>query len=177
MNYLEKCFRLYLEESIIRFFHVHSFVIIEIYYEKKEIKATALELFLPPNKVKKLLLTGNIPTYPETEQIQELMSQGKTITEIQETMDLSYSALHTYLPYTKVIYKMSEISQNVGGIGHKLQAEEGRCGNTYGSANRRSSVELYCRIPAVSVPYRYWPSIFLHTEDGKKWGIHQRTFH
>ena len=25
---------------------------------------------------------------------------------------LSYSALHTYLPYSKVIYKMSEISQN-----------------------------------------------------------------
>ena len=27
-------------------------------------------------------------------------------------MRLSYSTLHTYLPYTKVIYKMSEISQN-----------------------------------------------------------------
>ncbi len=27
-------------------------------------------------------------------------------------MSLSYSTLHTYLPYTKVIYKMSEISQN-----------------------------------------------------------------
>ena len=27
-------------------------------------------------------------------------------------MGLSYSALHTYLPYSKVIYKMSEISQN-----------------------------------------------------------------
>ena len=32
--------------------------------------------------------------------------------EIQHIMDLSYSALHTYLPYSKVIYKMSEISQN-----------------------------------------------------------------
>lgn len=27
-------------------------------------------------------------------------------------MGLSYSTLHIYLPYTKVIYKMSEISQN-----------------------------------------------------------------
>ena len=84
----------------------------EIYQEKKEIKATALELSLPPNKVKKLLITGNVLTYPETEQIQELLKLGKTITEIQETMGLSYSALHTYLPYTKVVYKMSEISQN-----------------------------------------------------------------
>ena len=84
----------------------------EIYHEKKEIKATALELSLPPNKVKKLLITGKVLTYPETEQIQELLKLGKTITEIQEIMGLSYSALHTYLPYTKVVYKMSEISQN-----------------------------------------------------------------
>lgn len=86
--------------------------VVEIYREKKEIKATALELSLPPNKVKKLLITGKVLAYPETEQIQELLKCGKTITEIQKTMGLSYSTLHTYLPYTKVVYKMSEISQN-----------------------------------------------------------------
>lgn len=32
--------------------------------------------------------------------------------EIQSIMGLSYSAINTYLPYTKVIYKLSEISQN-----------------------------------------------------------------
>lgn len=84
----------------------------EIYQEKKEIKATALELSLPPNKVKKLLITGKVLAYPETKQIQELLKRSKTITEIQEIMGLSYSALHTYLPYTKVVYKMSEFSQN-----------------------------------------------------------------
>ena len=84
----------------------------EIYHEKGEIKATALELSLPPNKVKKLLITGKVLSYPETDQIQELMGQGRTMAEIQQIMGLSYSALHTYLPYTKVIYKMSEISQN-----------------------------------------------------------------
>ena len=84
----------------------------EIYREKGEIKATALELSLPPGKVKKLLITGNVLSYPETEQIQELLRQGKTMVEIQHMMGLSYSTLHTYLPYSKVIYKMSEISQN-----------------------------------------------------------------
>ena len=84
----------------------------EIYREKGEIKATALELSLPPGKVKKLLITGNVLSYPETKQIQDFMRQGKTMAEIQHMMDLSYSALHTYLPYSKVIYKMSEISQN-----------------------------------------------------------------
>ena len=67
---------------------------------------------LPPNKIKKLLITGNVLSYPETKQIQDLMQQGKTMAEIQYMMGLSYSTLHTYLPYTKVIYKMSEISQN-----------------------------------------------------------------
>ena len=84
----------------------------EIYQEKKEIKATALELSLPPNKVKKLLISGNVLTYPETKQIQDLMRQGKTMAEIQRIMGLGYSTLHTYLPYTKVVYKMSENSQN-----------------------------------------------------------------
>ena len=84
----------------------------EIYREKREIKATSLELDLPPGKVKKLLITGNVLSYPETIHIQALMRQGKTMAEIQSIMGLSYSALHTYLPYSKVIYKMSEISQN-----------------------------------------------------------------
>lgn len=88
----------------------------EIYKEKKEIKATALELSLPPNKVKKLLITGNVLSYSETAQIQFLMQQGKTIAEIQHIMGLSYSSIHAYLPYTKVIYKMSEISQNAERI-------------------------------------------------------------
>ena len=87
-------------------------IVAEIYHEKKEIKAAASELSLPPNKVKKMLITGKVLTYPETEQIQQFQKQGKTITEIQEIMGLSYSTLHTYLPYTKVVYKMSEISQN-----------------------------------------------------------------
>ena len=84
----------------------------EIYREKGEIRATALELSLPPGKVKKLLITGKVLSYPETEQIQKLLRQGRTMTEIQHIMGLGYSTLHTYLPYTKVIYKMSEISQN-----------------------------------------------------------------
>lgn len=41
----------------------------EIYLKKGEIKATALELTLPPGKVKKLLITANILSYPETKQI------------------------------------------------------------------------------------------------------------
>lgn len=91
-------------------------IVTEIYKKNQEIKATALELSLPPHKVKKLLITGNVISYPETEQIQALLQQGRTIEEIQGIMGLSYSTINTYLPYTKVIYKMSEISQNAERI-------------------------------------------------------------
>lgn len=84
----------------------------EVYQDTNEIKATAIELSLPPNKVKKLLITSGVLKYPETEQIQLLLQQGKTMAEMQTIMGLGYSTINTYLPYTKVIYKLSEISQN-----------------------------------------------------------------
>lgn len=116
----------------------------EIYQEKKEIKATALELSLPPNKVKKLLITGNILSYPETDQIQELMQQGKAMTEVQQIMGLSYSALHTYLPYTKTAYKMSEISQNAERV------------KTYKA--RKASVDLLMTAPTEE---HFWDCIVI----------------
>lgn len=91
-------------------------IVTEVYQKSQEIKATAMELSFPPNKVKKLLITGNVISYPETEQIQALLQQGRTMEEIQGIMGLSYSTINTYLPYTKVIYKMSEISQNAERI-------------------------------------------------------------
>lgn len=87
-------------------------IVIEVYRSTHEIKATAAELSLPPHKVKKLLITGKALSYPETERIQNLIQQGRTMEEIQHTMGLSYSTINTYLPYSRVIYKMSEVSQN-----------------------------------------------------------------
>ncbi len=86
--------------------------VVEVYMKLREIKATAIELDLPPNKVKKLLITAGVINYLETEQIQRLLKSGKTMIEVQEEMGLSRSAINTYLPYSKMIYKMSEVSQN-----------------------------------------------------------------
>lgn len=86
--------------------------VVEVYREKNEIKATALELDLPPNKVMKLLITAKVLCYQETEQIQELLNNGKTMAEVQEKLHLSRAAINTYLPYSKCVYKAAEISQN-----------------------------------------------------------------
>ena len=83
----------------------------EVYQEKKEIKAAALELNLAPLKVKKLLITSGQLKYPETEQILNLKQEGKTSEEIQEVMGLSRASINSYLPYSKIPYK-GEMSQN-----------------------------------------------------------------
>ncbi|KAI4443330.1 hypothetical protein [Schaedlerella arabinosiphila] len=86
--------------------------VVEVYMKLREIKATALELDLPPNKVKKLLITAKVLSYPETGEIQRLLNSGKTMAEVQEAMRLSHAAINTYLPYSKCVYKTAEISQN-----------------------------------------------------------------
>ena len=40
----------------------------EVYHNTNEIKATVIEISLPPHKVKKLLITGKVISYSETEQ-------------------------------------------------------------------------------------------------------------
>lgn len=45
---------------------------VEVYNVTHEIKATAVELDLPANKVKKLLITAEVISYPEAREIQQL---------------------------------------------------------------------------------------------------------
>lgn len=98
--------------------------VVEVYQTTEEIKAIVIELDLLPNKVKRLLVTSGVLKYIETEHIQELLKQGKTIEEAQSSLNLSYSAINTYLPYSKVIYKMSEVSQNAERV-RRYQAKKG----------------------------------------------------
>ena len=77
-----------------------------------EINATATELDMSSTKIKKLLITSGKLEYDETKQIQRLMAYGKKMSEIQDEMGLKKSSINSYLPYSKVPYKDSEISAN-----------------------------------------------------------------
>ena len=83
-----------------------------VYAEKQEIKATALALEFPPHKVKKLLITHGDIHYAETDQIIEMRRQGMNLSEIAKRMGMSTKTVNTYLPYSKVVYKLDEISQS-----------------------------------------------------------------
>ena len=83
-----------------------------VYAEKQELKATALALELPPQKVKKLLITHGDIHYPETDQIIEMQQRGMSLSEIAKRLGMSTKTVNTYLPYSKVVYKLDDISQN-----------------------------------------------------------------
>ena len=86
--------------------------VLAVYAEKQEIKTTALALELPPYKVKKLLITHGDVRYTETDQIIEMQQHGMCISEIAKRMGMSTKTVNTYLLYSKVVYKLDEISQS-----------------------------------------------------------------
>lgn len=84
----------------------------EVYDDCEEIKATALELGLAELKVRKLLITGKVISYEQTDTIKSLQREGKTLGQIITITGLSRASINGYLPYTKVPYKEAEISSN-----------------------------------------------------------------
>lgn len=83
-----------------------------VYELTGEIKATANELGMHPDRVKKLLITSEKISYDETSQIRRLQAYGMKMEDIQKELNLKKSALNSYLPYSKVPYKECVISAN-----------------------------------------------------------------
>lgn len=84
----------------------------DLYDSTGQIKIVAAELNLAEHKVKKLMITGKVLSYPQTDQIQELIKAGHTMVEVESIMSLSKASINAYLPYSKVPYKESEVSAN-----------------------------------------------------------------
>lgn len=83
-----------------------------------------LDCGLNPIKVRKLLITAgeveNRKIYESViaDEVLKLWKAGNTVDEIMSTMELSKASVNSYLPYTKIIYKMKESS--VGADREKL---------------------------------------------------------
>ena len=63
-------------------------------------------------KVRKLLVSAGAFENEKTIQIHKLKSEGKSISEIVEITGYSKSSVNSFLPYSKIIYKMEEVSPN-----------------------------------------------------------------
>lgn len=79
-------------------------------------------LGLKPSKVKKLLMTANVRFDKEiycndnSREILRLYKEGKNISEIMGYTGLKRSAVLSYLPYSKTIYKADELSTDAERI-------------------------------------------------------------
>lgn len=84
--------------------------------ESPELKAIAEEIEISPAKLRKLLITAgerdNNVYYdsPVAVHIRRLLSEGKTVKEIQEILGLSYTSVQGYLPHSKLIYSLDTMS-------------------------------------------------------------------
>lgn len=84
----------------------------EIYEESDSLRMLAAEMNITLLKLRKLLITAGIFTSDICAEVNELYQAGKKIPEIMELTGLSRASVHSYLPYTKGIYNVEEISLN-----------------------------------------------------------------
>lgn len=61
-------------------------------------------------KTRKILITVGVYHTEISEQVISLWENGKNISEIMQETGLSRSSVHSYLPYTKMIYNADELS-------------------------------------------------------------------
>lgn len=61
-------------------------------------------------KARKILITAGVYHTELSNQVISLRENGKSISEIMQETGLSRSSVHSYLPYTKMIYNADELS-------------------------------------------------------------------
>lgn len=80
------------------------------------LNAVAAEFGITALKAKKLLITAGVYSTALSRQVTELQIGGTKVTQIMKITDLSRASVHSYLPYTKIPYKMAELSANAERI-------------------------------------------------------------
>lgn len=93
--------------------------VVELYtISEKEvsIRQIADEFGMTPLKIRKLLITAGVFSSDVCDQVLELFRSGQSVPEIQRITGLSRASVHSYLPYSKIIYNTEEISLNAERI-------------------------------------------------------------
>lgn len=74
------------------------------------LRQVANEFDITLMKARKLLITAGVYHTEISDEVNELRAEGKTIEQIMERTGLKRSSVHSYLPYTKSIYNLKELS-------------------------------------------------------------------
>lgn len=80
------------------------------------LNAVATEFGITALKARKLLITAGVYSTALSRQVAELHDGGVEISRIMKLTGLSRASVHSYLPYTKIPYKLEELSANAERI-------------------------------------------------------------
>ncbi len=77
---------------------------------RKKQELLAEEFGISRLKVRKILITTKDVTYSQTAQIQKILNDSAGIDAVCDQLRISQSTLNSYLPYSKGVYKLVEVS-------------------------------------------------------------------
>lgn len=80
------------------------------------LNAVAAEFGITALKARKLLITAGVYSTALSRQVTELHISGTKVAQIMKITGLSRASIHSYLPYTKIPYKLDELSANAERI-------------------------------------------------------------
>ena len=80
------------------------------------LNVVAAEFGITALKARKLLITAGVYSTALSCQVAELNAGGVEISQIMKITGLSRASVHSYLPYTKIPYKLDELSANAERI-------------------------------------------------------------
>ena len=104
------------------------------------LNAVAAEFGITALKARKLLITAGVYSTALSRQVAELYAGGMEISRIMKITGLSRASVHSYLPYTKIPYKLDELSANAERI--RLYRER-----------KQKCEEFRSSLPALNIPF------------------------
>lgn len=80
------------------------------------LNAVATEFGITALKARKLLITAGVYSTEMSRRVVKLRAEGYDLNQMMEATGLGRASVHSYLPYTKIPYKMAELSANAERI-------------------------------------------------------------
>lgn len=87
------------------------------------LRSVAEEFDISILKARKILITANRFSTETSRKIQRYVTGGNSIVDIIEITGLSRASVHSYLPYSKIVYNLDEISVDADRKKHQRQRQ------------------------------------------------------
>lgn len=84
--------------------------------EHASLRSLAKEFDTTVLRIRKMLITAGVYSSELSDRVNALYEEGMTVEEIQRETGLGRASVHSYLPYTKSVYNMEEVSEETERI-------------------------------------------------------------